>query len=181
MERTSPSFKVSISTAGGEQIATIDEGITFLPRRGEATATGVANNPIVKEETSINFALTPEHLIYSRDNPTIMITLPTQIGMGAADCVVENVQIHEDDGPNDVDPLCEKSQSGRIMTISNWLIKDYDPAEGFPITLTVGNVINPGSTEPVEGLYISILGEGLYPIDDFYGDTPWALEPATFS
>jgi hypothetical protein len=54
------------------------------------------------------------------------------------------------------------------------MTQDYVPG-GDPIELTVGDVINPPSTKPVEDLHIQILGEGRYAIDEYFGLTPWSL------
>jgi hypothetical protein len=54
------------------------------------------------------------------------------------------------------------------------MTSDYVPG-GDPIILTVGEVINPRSTKPVDDLIIVLLAEGQFAIDEFNGITPWTL------
>lgn len=41
-------------------------------------------------------------------------------------------------------------------------------------------MINPLSTEQIDGLQLTIMAEGLYAIDEFEGYAPWKLEPGSF-
>lgn len=65
--------------------------------------------------------------------------------------------------------------NSQMITLKNFLTKDYIPG-GDPIVFTVGEVINPMSTEPADDLEIQILAEGKYVVDEYIGITPWPLK-----
>jgi hypothetical protein len=65
--------------------------------------------------------------------------------------------------------------------VKNFMANDYDPATSQPLTFTIGEVVNPDSTKPVDGLEILILAKGLYAIDEFSGLTPWLLTTGTLT
>ena len=75
-EKTTDSFKVEITTANDNAIADVTENVRFTPSRGYIETTTDAEVKTVQEPTKVSFELIPQHAIYLRDNPEIIVTFP---------------------------------------------------------------------------------------------------------
>ena len=104
------------------------------------------------------------------------MTFPSKVKVTS--CTVSNVV----SDPPAVNAICvRESASGQTVAIKNFMTRDYDPAKSDPITFTIGKVINPDSTQQIDGFQIEILAQGRYAVDDFTGLTPWLLTTGTMT
>lgn len=122
----------------------------------------------------MTFELKPEHYVYASDVPSLMIIYPEDVPVSS--CTVKSVEAD----PVPSNPSCSRNSQGQTVIVKDFITQDYVPG-GDPIVLTLGEVINPKSTKPVDNLILILLANGRYEIDEYRGPTPWPLTTGSMS